>query len=180
MIGRRPAILLLASFATIVVLAVVAAGRTLGYGRTAHDRTVGYGQIRFDGLGPERWAARYHRARVELAELRGEVKELHKSLRLERQIVLTDPTVVEAINLSCIAYQGYCSTLWRKARCETGGTFDPHAANSSSGAVGLFQFLPSTWASTPYRVFSPFDPTAAALAAGWMHEQGRGGEWSCR
>jgi hypothetical protein len=87
--------------------------------------------------------------------------------------------VVAAINLSCATY-GHCAELWRKARCETGGTFDPRAINPGSGAAGLFQFLPSTWASTPYRMFSMMSPYASALAAGWMHEQGRGGEWACQ
>jgi len=86
--------------------------------------------------------------------------------------------VVSAINLACATY-GHCAELWRKANCETGGTFDPRAENPS-GAAGLFQFLPSTWKTTPYRMFSVYNPYAAALAAGWMHDQGRGGEWACR
>ena len=87
-------------------------------------------------------------------------------------------SVVSAINLACATY-GHCAELWRKAKCETGGTFDPHAYNPS-GASGLFQFIASTWQTTPYRNFSRTDPYASALAAGWMHSVGRGGEWSCR
>ena len=87
--------------------------------------------------------------------------------------------VVSAINLSCAAY-GHCAELWRKAKCETGGTFDPRAINPGSGAAGLFQFLSGTWQTTPFRMFSRFDPYASALAAGWMHSVGRGGEWACR
>jgi hypothetical protein len=89
------------------------------------------------------------------------------------------PDVVQAVNLACATY-GYCADLWRKAKCETGGTFDPRAYNPGSGAKGLFQFIDSTWRSTPYRMFSVWSPFAAALAAGWMHQQGRGGEWACR
>jgi hypothetical protein len=87
--------------------------------------------------------------------------------------------VVAAINLSCATY-GHCAELWRKAKCETGGTFDAGARNGGSGAAGLFQFLPSTWQTTPYRMFSPMSAYASALAAGWMHANGRGGEWACR
>lgn len=90
-----------------------------------------------------------------------------------------DRDVVEAINLACAAY-GDCETLWRRAKCETGGTLNPRSFNRSSGASGLFQFLPSTWATTPYRVFSVWSPYANALAAGWMNTHGRGGEWACR
>jgi hypothetical protein len=92
--------------------------------------------------------------------------------------MLQRPSVVEAINLACATY-GWCSTLWRKADCETGGTFSPTAHNPS-GASGLFQFLGSTWRSTPYGRFSIWSPYANALAAGWMHANGRSGEWSCR
>lgn len=88
------------------------------------------------------------------------------------------PAVTEAINLACTVY-GNCATLWRRAGCETGGTFNPRAYNSS-GASGLFQFLPSTWRTTPYRNYSVWSPYANALAAGWMLSVGRGNEWSCR
>lgn len=94
-------------------------------------------------------------------------------------MVIHRPSVTEAINLACVVY-GNCSTLWRKAGCETGGTYSPRSLNSSSSASGLFQFLPSTWRTTPYGRFDVFSPYANALAAGWMHANGRGGEWSCR
>jgi len=87
-------------------------------------------------------------------------------------------TVTEAINLACATY-GSCDTLWRRAGCETGGTFSPRAYNPS-GASGLFQFLPSTWQTTPYGAFSIWSPYANAMAAGWMQAHGRGGEWSCQ
>jgi hypothetical protein len=87
-----------------------------------------------------------------------------------------DPETSTALNLACTVY-GHCSELWRKARCES------HLwryAHNPSGASGLLQFLPSTWASTPYGRFSVYDPYANALAAGWMHAHGRGGEWVCQ
>lgn len=87
---------------------------------------------------------------------------------------------LRAIAFASTAYGVSYSTLRRKAYCETGGTFDPYAKNPRSTASGLFQFLTSTWASTPYAGFSIWDPYANALAAGWMHAHGRGGEWACR
>jgi hypothetical protein len=135
------------------------------------DRVVGYGQIRYHGAGPERWAQRWRREHRLLMAVRAE-------LRRQRRVLLRRPQIVEAINLACIAYSN-CSTLWRKARCETGGTFDPRSRNRGSGAAGLFQFKPSTWATTPYAPLSIWSPYANALAAGWMHANGRGNEWAC-
>lgn len=135
-----------------------------------HHRVVGHGQIRFDGAGPERWALRYHREQKLVGQLR-------RQLRRQRRAVLARPTVSEAINLAGATY-GNGSTLWRKARCESG--LNPQARNLSSAATGLYQFLPSTWASTPYAGFPITSPYANALAAGWMHRQGRGGEWVCQ
>lgn len=94
--------------------------------------------------------------------------------------------VVEALRLAVVTY-GHGDELWRKARCETAGTFDPRSRNPRAvstkhgpeHASGLFQFLPSTWAQTPYRRLSIWSPYASAMAAGWMHAHGRGGEWSC-
>lgn len=56
--------------------------------------------------------------------------------------------------------------------------FDPRVTNSSSGAAGLFQFMPGTWASTPYRNKSPYSPKWAALGAMWMWDRGGISHWS--
>ena len=62
--------------------------------------------------------------------------------------------------------------------------YNPQAFNASSGASGLFQFLPSTWANTPQGKagMSVFDATANAQAAAWYYNAtGRtGGPWSCK
>lgn len=50
--------------------------------------------------------------------------------------------------------------------------------NSSSGAAGLFQFMPRTWAYTPYRNHSRYHPRWAALAAMWMWKRGYKSHWS--
>lgn len=113
-----------------------------------------------------------HKLAVERRRL-AEMKRRHRALV---RTLLRRPTVVEAINLACATY-GSCGALWRRARCESG--YSPSAYNDS-GASGLFQFLPSTFASTPYRSFSIWSAYANALAAGWMHAHGRGGEWECR
>jgi len=89
----------------------------------------------------------------------------------------TDGSTSEAINLACTIY-GNCSLLWRRAMCESGGY--AYAKNPSSDASGLYQFMPSTFRSTPFGSFSIWSPYASALAAGWMQSHGRGGEWVCR
>ncbi len=54
--------------------------------------------------------------------------------------------------------------------CESGG--DPDAYNPYSGASGLFQFLPSTWATTApaagYGGSSVFNATANVASAAWL------------
>jgi len=56
---------------------------------------------------------------------------------------------------------------------------NPNATNRRSGAAGLFQFLWSTWYTTPQgrAGLSPYDPVAATAAAQWMVSQGRIREW---
>jgi hypothetical protein len=56
----------------------------------------------------------------------------------------------------------------------------PTAVNPRSGASGLFQFLLSTWMTTPQgrAGYSRFDPVASREATRWMINAGRGREWS--
>ncbi len=61
---------------------------------------------------------------------------------------------------------------WRESR------YDWRATNSSSGAAGLYQFMPGTWGSTPYRRKSPYSPKYASLAAMWMWAHGGYSHWS--
>ena len=69
------------------------------------------------------------------------------------------------------------SWMRRVPACES--HWNPYARNASCGG-GLYQFLPSTWATTPYRRRWVFKAKWNALAAAWMIRQGRAGEWSCR
>jgi len=68
--------------------------------------------------------------------------------------------------------------MLRVARCESG--LDPYNVTPPYSASGLFQFLPGTWASTPYASNDIFDPVASAFASGWMWANGRRGEWVCQ
>ena len=72
--------------------------------------------------------------------------------------------------------------------CESNG--DPDAVNPYSNASGLFQFLPSTWASTAPKAgwggYSVFNPEANVASAAWLanryEELGNyyWRAWSCR
>ena len=66
----------------------------------------------------------------------------------------------------------------RVARCES--VLDPCAVNDDGPYYGLYQFLKSTWRSTPFGDRDIFDPEAQALATGWMWQQGRKNEWVCK
>ena len=75
---------------------------------------------------------------------------------------------------------GQAAVQWaiNVAWCES--RYHPNSVNSSSGASGLFQFLPSTWSGTPYASQSPFDPRANAFAAAWLYSHYGPGRWVCQ
>ena len=64
------------------------------------------------------------------------------------------------------------------AWCES--RYHPNSVNSESGAAGLFQFLPSTWAFTPQHTLSPFDPVANSNAAAWLYARDGPNQWVCQ
>ncbi len=69
------------------------------------------------------------------------------------------------------------SAMLRVAECES--NLNPNAVNPT-GSYGLFQFVRSTWDTTPYAQYDIFDAWASANAAGWMWSVGRRGEWVCQ
>ena len=64
------------------------------------------------------------------------------------------------------------------AYCES--RYHPNSVNTDSGASGLFQFMPGTWAGTPWASQSPFDPVANAQAAAWLYNRYGPGRWTCQ
>jgi uncharacterized protein YraI len=85
--------------------------------------------------------------------------------------------IVRIIYDAADRYDQSRSAMLRVAECES--NLDPYAVNPS-GSYGLFQFIRSTWKSTPYGDKDIFDPKANANAAGWMWAQGRKSEWVCQ
>lgn len=61
--------------------------------------------------------------------------------------------------------------------CESGWE---RYAHNPSGAESWFQFLPSTWATTPYGGRDITSAKWQSLAAAWMWTQGRQNEWVCQ
>jgi hypothetical protein len=66
----------------------------------------------------------------------------------------------------------------RVARCES--TLNPCALNPDGPYYGLFQYLKSTWRTTPFGDSDIYDPEAQAMATGWMWKEGRKNEWACQ
>ncbi len=86
--------------------------------------------------------------------------------------------IVDIIYAAADRYGQPREDMLRVAMCES--SLNPNNVNASSGASGLFQFMPSTWRTTPYADQNIFDATANANAAAWMWSVGRRGEWSCQ
>jgi hypothetical protein len=113
-------------------------------------------------------------------------KEANANARLVKQLQKTlayNPSVQESIKLATMIYPSFTEArAWRIIKHESWMTADPlHAYNRQSvngcHATGLYQFLDCTFRSTPFGNMSIYSPYAQSLAAGWMHENGRGCEW---
>ena len=89
----------------------------------------------------------------------------------------TQDQIIQIIYAAADRYGQPRADMLRVARCES--NLVPTAVNPA-GSYGLFQFIPSTWASTPYSAYDIFDPWASANAAGWMWSVGRRAEWVCQ
>jgi hypothetical protein len=68
--------------------------------------------------------------------------------------------------------------MLRVARCESG--LNPNAVGGGGAYHGLFQFVPSTFAGTPYGQYDIYDPWANSNAAGWMWAEGKKNTWVCQ
>jgi soluble lytic murein transglycosylase-like protein len=53
-------------------------------------------------------------------------------------------------------------------------------AVNPSGSTGFFQFMSSTWATTPYAAKSIWSEKWQSLAGAWMNVNGRSREWVCQ
>jgi len=93
------------------------------------------------------------------------------------------PGDIESVIRAAAATWGAdANQLLRVAWCES--RYNPYAVNARSGAAGLFQFMPSTWAANSVRAgyagASVFDPVANANTAAFMFRNGQAWQWSCK
>lgn len=126
----------------------------------------------YQGKTAHWWAMKAQQARRDANKRAVTIRRLKTTLR-------HDPTISTCVGLATIAYPAFTEArAWQIINHESGG--NTFAKNRSSTASGLYQFLTSTFASTPYgrAGMSIWDPCASSLAAGWMHQNGRGREWA--
>lgn len=93
------------------------------------------------------------------------------------------PADIEKVIRAAAATWGADPTqLLRVAWCES--RYNPLALNARSGASGLFQFMPRTWAANSVRAgysgASVFDPVASANVAAYMFRNGQAWQWACK
>lgn len=90
----------------------------------------------------------------------------------------TEKEILGFIQAAARKYGQNAKDMERVARCES--VLDPCAVNKAGPWYGLFQYLKSTWRSTPYGNESIWDPEAQSLATAWMWKEGRKNEWACK
>jgi peptidoglycan hydrolase CwlO-like protein len=83
--------------------------------------------------------------------------------------------IIAIIRTAAARYNQDGDRLVRVAKCESG--LNPRA-QSSSGASGLFQFMPGTFYGNGGHDI--WDPTDQSNIAAKMFSQGRSGDWSCQ
>jgi len=118
--------------------------------------------------------------RAELAEARRAVDWQRRARRaLARHVrAVHRPDVVEAAQLAAVAVGVSPDDMVRVAECES--HLDPFARNASSGALGPWQYLPSTWRATRFARWSPTNPIAAALATALIVREQGWRQWVCQ
>jgi soluble lytic murein transglycosylase-like protein len=108
----------------------------------------------------------------ERARLTRELRRTRKHLRR-----IHTPTIREAAFLAGRALGVDPWALLRVGACES--HLDPYAANPS-GALGWLQFMPKTWAHTPFAAFPRTNVFAEALAAAQIARVEGFAQWTCR
>jgi soluble lytic murein transglycosylase-like protein len=90
----------------------------------------------------------------------------------------SEKAILRYIDQAARKYGQSKSVMIRVARCES--NLDPCAYSRKGPYYGLYQYLKSTWRSTPYHDHDIYDPKAQAMATGWMWKKGRKNEWACK
>ncbi len=106
------------------------------------------------------------------ATVRGAVEGERRRCRPEKE-----RRVRQEIRAASRRYKQKYKSMLCVAKCES--TLNNCAVDPSGSFFGLFQFVPSTFESTPFGRKDIFDPKWNARAAGWMWKEGRQNEWTC-
>lgn len=118
-------------------------------------------------------------ASARLQQLKAAVLAAYPSAPETAIFVPSGPAQVIADIEKAFSPLGSYAVNWalRVAKCESG--YNPDAVNRWSGTEGLFQFMPSTWRSTPYGHDNVFDPWYNSLGAAWLYQRSGPGQWQC-
>jgi hypothetical protein len=96
-------------------------------------------------------------------------------------VIVAPPPGAKGDGLGAIyaVFNGSPGLSWalRVANCES--HYNPLAVNSSSGATGLFQFMPRTW-NANFPGWNIWDPMTQARAALVFYNAGRQSAWTCK
>lgn len=94
---------------------------------------------------------------------------------------VTPPTVFDFISEAAQTWDVNYNWLYRTAKCETGGTFDPNISSRNGLYHGMFQYSWRTWnwmsAQAGWEGYSPYDPQAAAHVTAWAFRNGHRNHW---
>jgi len=90
----------------------------------------------------------------------------------------SEQQVLDIIHEAAMNYGQSPDDMVRVARCESG--LDPYAVGGGGTYYGLYQFVPDTFANTPYGQYEITDAWANANAAAWMWSEGQKSSWVCQ
>jgi hypothetical protein len=155
-------------FAAVVMFAVVAIGSTSDKlaertvtGIDGHRRTYVNGElVRFDGAGPERWAARARELR-RLVDVRARrLAEQRRAMLAMRRRLNAGLERIPARMAIRLVFGPYAGQALAVSSCETGGTYSTSATNGQY--LGLFQMGSNERATYEAGYSTPLEQALAA------------------
>jgi hypothetical protein len=158
----------------LVIIVALLLGLTLVVRLTTGDAA--HRPVTVEGKDVVWWAQRAKQARRDANARAVTVRRLRTTLA-------HSPSITEAIRLATIVYPRFSEQrAWTIIRHESGGNLHAYNPVSVNGchARYLYQFLDCTFRTTPFARadLDPASPYVQSLAAAWMHQVGRGCEWS--
>jgi len=122
------------------------------------------------------------RTLVSEVEVRSPVTEVRAVGTRPRLAPVVPAEIAGIVRAAADRWGADAETLLRVAWCES--RYNASAYNHSSGASGLFQFMPATFARNSVRAgygdASVWDPVASANTAAYMFALGQARQWACK